>query len=308
MYPRISDMLRAWFGIDFPMPIYTYGFMLAVAILTASWLAGRELRRLQKIGKLGKLTQKVRDKNGRISQVTLQPSDLMSNITVIAAIAGVIGSKVFYILESPGGDVVAKLFSSGGLTFYGGLIFGTASVLYYVHKKGISGVSLPIFMDALAPTVILAYGIGRIGCHLSGDGDWGIAANLALKPDFLPMWLWADTYPGNIAGEVIPAPGVYPTPLWEFLACFAIYWILVALRNHPFKPGWIFSLYLLLNGLERFFIEKVRVNARFDFLMFQTTQAELIASFLIIVGIVGLVITTRRMTAPEAPSSPTMST
>ncbi|HRK73452.1 MAG TPA: prolipoprotein diacylglyceryl transferase [Rhodothermales bacterium] len=302
MYPRISDMLRAWFGIDFPLPIYTYGFMLAVAILTASALAGRELKRLQKIGKLGKLTEKVKDKNGRISQVAINPSDLMSNITIIAAIAGVIGSKVFYILESPGGDVVGKLFSSGGLTFYGGLIFGTASVLYYVHKKGITGVSLPVFMDALAPTVILAYGIGRIGCHLSGDGDWGIPANMALKPDFLPAWLWAETYPGNIAGEVIAAPGVYPTPLWEFMACFVIFGVLMALRNHPFKPGWVFSLYLLLNGLERFLIEKVRVNARFDFLGFQTTQAELIASILIVAGIVGLLLTTRKAKGDVTPA------
>lgn len=304
MYPRISDLLKDGFGIDLPLPIYSYGFMLAIAILTAAWLAGWELKRLQKIGKLGPLTVKEKDKNGRLVTTTILPSDLMSNIAVIAAISGVLGSKLFYLFEEPGGNIVEKLFSSGGLTFYGGLILGAVSVLYYAYKKGIKGASLPIFMDALAPTVILAYGIGRIGCHLAGDGDWGIPADMSLKPDWLPMWLWAETYPRNILGEFIAAPGVYPAPLWEFLASFAIFSVLWALRKHPFKAGWLFSLYLLLNGIERFLIEKIRVNNRYDFLGLQTTQAEIIATLLIIGGIVGLAFTMRRAAAkPLAPGT-----
>lgn len=294
MYPRITDLLKDFLGIDFPLPIYSFGFMMAVAILTASWIAGRELQRLQKNGRLGKITQTVKDKAGKVQTIMVQPSDLMTNITVVAAIAGVIGAKVFYVLEEPNGTLAEKLFSAGGLTFYGGLIFGAIAVLYYVRKKGVQGASLPVFMDALAPSLILAYGIGRMGCHLAGDGDWGIAANMTLKPSFLPNWLWAETYPRNILGQVLDAPGVYPTPIWEFIAGVAIFGMLMLVRKHPFKSGWLFSLYLLLNGLERFLIEKVRVNTEYHLGSMVFTQAELIATIFMLAGIVGLVLLSKK--------------
>jgi phosphatidylglycerol:prolipoprotein diacylglycerol transferase len=110
------------------------------------------------------------------------------------------------------------------------------------------------------PRADAAAGIGRIGCQISGDGDWGIAANMALKPDWLPSWLWAQTYDNNIYGELIAAPGVYPTPIYETamaLLCFALLWPCGAIHS---RIGWLFSLYLLLAGAERLLIEQIRVN------------------------------------------------
>jgi phosphatidylglycerol:prolipoprotein diacylglycerol transferase len=150
-------------------------------------------------------------------------------------------------------------------------------------------------LDATAPAMMIGYGIGRIGCQISGDGDWGIAANMALKPSWLPTWFWAQTYDNNIVGEVIAAPGVYPTPMYETamaLVCFAILW---AVRKHPFKMGWVFSLYLILAGVERLLIEQIRVNPVLDVAGVMGTQAQMIAVTLIVLGVVGMAALSRRV-------------
>ena len=125
---------------------------------------------------------------------------------------------------------------------------------------------------------------------MSGDGDWGIAANMALKPDWLPAWLWAQTYDNNIYGELIALPGVYPTPVYETamaLLCFGVLW---ALRKHAFRTGWLFSVYLMLAGVERLLIEQIRVNPVFNVAGLQATQAEMIATLLIVLGTLGALV------------------
>jgi len=139
-------------------------------------------------------------------------------------------------------------------------------------------------LDSVAPALLLGYAVGRLGCQVSGDGDWGVAANLALKPEWLPTWLWAQTYQGNILGEVIPPPGVYPTPIYESMAAFLMFSILQRVAIRPRSVGCIFALYLLCTGFERLLIEKIRVNPRLDFLGFTFTQAELISVCLIVLG------------------------
>jgi phosphatidylglycerol:prolipoprotein diacylglycerol transferase len=117
---------------------------------------------------------------------------------------------------------------------------------------------------------------------------------MALKPGWLPTWLWAQTYDHNILGVLIPAPGVYPTPIYESLismVCFALLW---AVRNHPFKSGWLFSLYLLLAGAERLLIEQIRVNPVIELGALRATQAELIASTLVLFGILGMMLLSGR--------------
>jgi phosphatidylglycerol:prolipoprotein diacylglycerol transferase len=153
---------------------------------------------------------------------------------------------------------------------------------------------IPVACDAFAPALMLAYALGRVGCQLSGDGDWGIAANMASKPGWVPAWLWAQTYANNIAGIVIAPPGVYPTPIYETLMCLALFAALWAVRKHPFRPGWLFALYLLLCGLERLAIEPIRINPRAHFLGIAATQAEFLAAALAIVGAAGLVALSRR--------------
>ena len=165
-------------------------------------------------------------------------------MTVIAVVAGIVGAKIFHIMEN-WGDFVADprgmLFSQGGLTFYGGLLFAAVGIIWYVRKHR---VNLPIFVDVTLPTVMLAYGIGRIGCHLAGDGDWGIPANVEAKPGFLPDWLWSETYPNNILEYTRPYPNresIRPQFMnfsWR-QAIFAVLW---SLRRHPFRAGWLGSL------------------------------------------------------------------
>jgi phosphatidylglycerol:prolipoprotein diacylglycerol transferase len=142
--------------------------------------------------------------------------------------------------------------------------------------------------------MMLGYTIGRIGCQVSGDGDWGRVSDMALKPDWLPLWLWAQTYDNNIVGVLIQAPGVYPTPVYETLMSFAAFALLWLIRSHPFKAGWLFSVYLLFAGVERLLIEQVRINPVIDFGVAHATQAELIASLLIVGGLIGIALLSRR--------------
>ena len=145
---------------------------------------------------------------------------------------------------------------------------------------------------------MLAYALGRIGCQVSGDGDWGIP-NLHAKPlSFIPDWCWAYRYPNNVVGEGIPISGctgpycnqlpipVYPTALYEIVACLILFFILWSVRKRIKIPGQLAGLYLVFNGMERFFIEKIRVNTKYESLPFRPTQAEIISVLLIIAGVI----------------------
>ena len=95
-------------------------------------------------------------------------------------------------------------------------------------------------LDAVSPAIMLGYGIGRLGSQFASDGDWGIAANMALKPGLLPDWAWVQTYDGNIVGTVIQAPGVYPTPLYESVVALILFGILLSLRSRKHRASYIF--------------------------------------------------------------------
>jgi phosphatidylglycerol:prolipoprotein diacylglycerol transferase len=287
MYPRLSDLFRDLFGIEFPIPIYSFGFLVALAIIVGTWLGARELDRMYRTGDIGGIAVD----EGR-GTTEASPSVLAGTIALLAAGAGIAGAKLFTILGNPGQFVrhpAAMLFSTGGLTFYGGFIAAFGAIAWYVHRHGLSK---PRVADAAAPGLMLAYGIGRLGCHLAGDGDWGIAANPAAKPDGLPMWLWAETYPNAIIGP--PEHPVYPTSVYEALAATGLFGVLWALRRHPYRAGWLFSLYLIFNGVERFLIEKIRVNPEYHVLGLTPTQAEIISVLLIVAGGVGLAYTWER--------------
>ena len=231
---------------------------------------------------------------------TVHPYQLVGNITMIAAISGIIGAKLFHNLENMKdfmADPIGQLLSFSGLTFYGGLICGAIAVIYYTKKYGIN---YKIISDAAAPGLMLAYGIGRMGCHFSGDGDWGII-NLAPKPEwmsFLPDWTWAYTYPNNVINAGVPIEGcvgnycnellypVFPTPIYEIAMALALFGLLWALRKRINIAGMLFGIYMIVNGLERFFIEKIRVNTKYIIFEKEITQAELISFALIITGII----------------------
>jgi phosphatidylglycerol:prolipoprotein diacylglycerol transferase len=220
--------------------------------------------------------------------------ELMTGLALVIVFAGIVGARVFHLLEYPEGflaDPIGSIFTRSGFTIFGALVFGLIGGALYARRHRMP---LPQLGDALAPAMMIGYAVGRIGCQISGDGDWGIAADLTLKPDWLPMWLWAQTYEGNIAGVIIEPPGVYPTPIYETAMGLMAFGILWAVRKHQRRAGWLFSLFLLLTGLERLLIEQIRVNATFDLLGLQVTQAELIASALLIAGLVGMVVLRRQ--------------
>ena len=229
---------------------------------------------------------------------TIHPFELVGNITLIAAVSGIIGAKIFHNLENLDDfmvDPIGQLISFSGLTFYGGLICGAASVILYCKKYKLNIIHL---LDSTAPALMIAYGIGRIGCQMSGDGDWGIV-NLAPKPEWLSMfpdWVWSYNFPNNVinAGiyiegctgrfcSVLPEP-VWPTSLYETIMCLILFSILWMIRKKINVGGLIFGIYLIMNGVERFFIEKIRVNTEYNILG-GITQAEIISFCLIITGI-----------------------
>ncbi len=255
-------------------------------------------------------------------EIRIYPHDLTGTITFLSAIFGILGAKLFHLLENP--KEFVEFFTQpslnsflSGLTVYGGLIVGAAGVLIYAYRRKINLLHL---CDSAAPGMILSYGIGRIGCHVSGDGDWGIN-NLAPKPGWLswaPDWFWAYDYPNNVNSEGIPlfpcdphfegycthlVPPVFPTPVYETILATLIFVLLWSIRKRLKLPGTMMALYMIFNGLERFFIEKIRVNVRMKFLGMEMTQAELISVLFILTGIVMLIFIYRRKSKTSALSA-----
>lgn len=231
------------------------------------------------------------------TQVTVHPYQTMSNLIVWAAIWGFLGAKLFDNLEYWDDFVqhpMERLLSFSGLTFYGGLICGGVAVLIIARRNGIKPLHM---LDVGAPGMMLAYAVGRIGCHLAGDGDWGIINNNPKPFSWLPDWLWTYNYPNNVVGEGIPIPGcsgkfcnelaqgVYPTPIYEVLICLILFAFLWQIRDKIKTPGLMFGIYMILNGFERFCIELFRVNSKYNVFGVPFTQAEMISTFLVVGGI-----------------------
>ena len=235
---------------------------------------------------------------------TVHPHEIVGNMTMIAAVSGIIGAKLFHSLENFSdfiADPLGQLLAFSGLTFYGGLIAGAISVIWYTKKYKINTLHL---IDSSGPALMLAYAVGRIGCQLSGDGDWGVK-NLSTKPDWLnllPDWMWSYNFPHNVINSGIPmqdcgdkiwhpycyqlANPVWPTAFYEVIMCLIIFSFLWFIRKKVHIPGILFCIYLVLNGIERFFIEKIRINTEYNFLG-GITQAEIISFCLVLIGLTG---------------------
>jgi phosphatidylglycerol---prolipoprotein diacylglyceryl transferase len=290
-------------------------------------------------------------------KVRIWPHDRVGDLTIYAALFGFLGAKVFNSLETWGDfikDPIGSLVSFSGLTFYGGLICAALAIWYYAKKHGIGFWQLN---DAAAPGLMLAYGVGRIGCQVAGDGDWGIinsaytsrpagkpvlaapgdfervlqqsrdfyisefksldkVPHLSVKaPSFLPDWLFAYSYPHNVINQGIAIPGchdtnycaylplpVFPTPFYETVVCLILFFLLWSLRKRFTIPGTLFAFYLFVNGIERFFIEQIRVNSKYDIFGWHPTQAEIISFLLLISGITLFYTLRRRSKDPQPPT------
>lgn len=288
-YPFLTDLVRDVTGVEIPLPMPMFGLFVALAMVVAAYFMKAELRRKFETGQIGPARVRVKNEQGVMVDTAVPPQEVVADFAMIVLFAGILGARVFHILEHLdqfAADPASMIFTRSGLSIFGGLIFGTLAGIFCVRRW-----RLPVrpLLDATAPSMMIGYGIGRIGCQVAGDGDWGIAANLAAKPDWLPTWFWAQTYDNNIVGVPIPLPGVYPTPMYETamaLVCFAVLW---ALRRHPAKMGWVFSVYLVLAGVERLLIEQIRINPVFNVMGVMATQAEMIAVSMIVLGLIGSV-------------------
>lgn len=292
--------------------------------------------------------------------IRIWPHDRVGDIVIISLISGILGAKIFDNLENWDSFIqhpIESIFSAGGLTFYGGLILAGISICVYAAKKGIKLIHL---IDAISLAMLLAYAVGRIGCQVSGDGDWGVynsayitdvngkvaeakpgayeaqlelyktyfldgavkdsgKASLTYVTDrkslrleevphknvkalaFMPIWMVAYNYPQNVNNDGIIIPGnnddhnrvlplpVFPTPFYETIICTLLFLIVWAVRKRISVAGTVSGIYFILNGLERFVIEKIRVNNQYHFWGIHPTQAEIISFFLILTGIVILI-------------------
>jgi len=262
MYPRL-------FTIG-PFTVYSFGLMLGIGFIVASALLTNELRRKG-----------------------LDPA-LGSTITLIAVVFGVAGSKILYLIENWEYFVRAPFemaFSPGGLTWYGGFILATVVIWLYVRKKGIPFLKI---CDAAAPGLMIGYGIARIGCHLAGDGDYGMPTSLPWgtvysKGTYPPSAAFKD-FPEivqkyGVHGVVPDTIPVHPAPMYEFLMACGLFFVLWKLRTKDTPDGTLFVIYLILAGLARFLVEFIRLNPR---IALGLSEAQLISVFLILVGIIGL--------------------
>jgi phosphatidylglycerol:prolipoprotein diacylglycerol transferase len=231
-----------------PLTIYSYGLMMAVGFLTAGYLTGREMERKG-----------------------LNP-ELASTLVFAAVVGGLVGARLLQIVghwDEFRADPLGSVFSGAGFTWYGGLLGGLAAVSWVIRRHRLSW---PVVVDCVAPGLSLGHGIGRIGCQLAGDGDWG-------RETTLP---WGMAYPNAIAGWDYP-PGitVHPTPLYEFAAYALVFAFLWAIRTRPQPPGTLFWWYLLLAPGARFFIEFVRINPP---VAFDLSLAQLMSLVMVAVG------------------------
>jgi len=241
-----------------PLSLQTFGLSFALGFLASGAVLARRLREL-----------------GR-------PGDWAYEIVFSALVGGLVGARLDYIAQNwdqASDDLLGALFSGSGLVWFGGVVGGAAGVLLWAWRRGWLGAPL---LDAVSVPLALGYAIGRVGCQLSGDGDYG-------EPSDLP---WAMAYP---EGTVPTTQEVHPTPVYETLATGLIALLLWRLRDR-FAPGVLFGLYLLLSGIERFLVEFVRRN---EPVVAGLTLAQVIAVAMVVAG--GAVVLSRRG-RPAAPS------
>ena len=247
-----------------PITIYSFGVFMALAAVTAAWLVQVELKRHQYNPELG------------------------ATMVFAGAVGGLIGARLLHIIEYWSEFLRAPLsfiLTGAGFTWYGGFIGGTIAVSWVVRKNKIPWHRAA---DIVAPALAAAYGIGRIGCHVAGDGDWGAVTEVP----------WGVAYTNAIIGWVDPNTGipyppgttVHPTPIYEFLQSAAVFALLWALRKKPLTPGSLFWLYLILTGVARATVEVWRIN---PVLALGMSQAQWFGLVLALIGLVQFIRTTK---------------
>lgn len=231
-----------------PFTIASFGLMVALGFLTALFFLKKELERKGIDPELG------------------------SSIITAAMVGGIVGAKLYYVFfETPAGmswgETFGTIFSGAGLTWYGGFVVAAGAIVWLIRRH-----QAPVLQVADAAGICLAigYAVGRIGCQLAGDGDYGV-------PTDLP---WGMAYPD---GVVPTLEKVHPAPVYETLSNLGIFGILWSTRKRIQIPGLSFCLYLVLTGLARFLVEFIRINQK---VLWGLSDAQLISVAMIVVGLV----------------------
>lgn len=254
-----GDMVRPVLFSILGLDVQTYGLSKALAALVGAYLLGRAFER-----------------------VGLK-KDSAHSLVLWATVWGFVGAKIYYLLEQ-GGELTLHDLGGMGFTWYGGLVGGIVAALVVIRRHKLP---LGVVAGAIAVPLTVAYGIGRLGCFVSGDGTYG-------KPSSLP---WAMAFPNGVVATDIP---VHPTPLYEVLAAVAIAGILVGLGRR-WDPPAVFGAYLALSGISRILVENVRIN---DPVVLGLTQPQLWAILSVAAGAVLVVRTRSRRPAPAHRPTP----
>ena len=226
-----------------PLELKTFGICFAGAFLASGLILSRRFREL-----------------GR-------PADWTYEMVFAALVGGLVGSRIDYLLQNwdrVSDDLLGNIFSGSGLVWFGGLVGGALGVILWARWRRFLGWEL---FDAAAVPLAVGYALGRVGCQLSGDGDYGISSDLP----------WAMAYPD---GTVPTTEEVHPTPVYETLAMGLAGVVLWRLRDR-LAPGMLFGLYLIIAGVERFLVELIRRN---DDVVAGLTFAQLIALAMLALG------------------------
>ncbi|HEY7217139.1 MAG TPA: prolipoprotein diacylglyceryl transferase [Candidatus Binatia bacterium] len=260
MYPIIFQ-----FG---PITIYSFGVFMALAALAAAWVIHAELKR-----------------HG-------YDPELASTMVFAAAIGGLVGARLLFIVEEWNNFLAAPLnyiLTGAGFTWYGGFFGGIAAVSWVVKKNKIPWL---VVADMAAPALAIAYGVGRIGCHVAGDGDWGTVTDVPWGVAYTHAIVgWADP---NTGIPYPPGTRVHPTPIYELIEAVIAFGILWSLRKRGYAPGTMAWLYLILTGISRFIVEFWRINPA---LGFGLSEAQWFSLALIALGI--FLLATRPVKNPE---------
>ncbi len=259
-----------------PLTLGSYGLMVAIALICAFFILRADFAR---------------------RGVSADAEAIIG----VTGLAGLVGSRLYHLLESPAAffaDPWPQLFSTMGFAFVGAIIGGFIALLILAKRFRIAPL---LMLDVASPAAALGYGIGRIGCLLSGDGDYGIATNLPWGMAFKPLQPGARIlhFFSIDHGALVPSYGrdvgglppdaivrVHPTPVYEFLVAILIFWILWRLGKRGLKThapnGIIFSAYLVLTGIARFLVEMIRINPRS---FYGLTNAQAASAVSVIAGV-----------------------
>jgi phosphatidylglycerol---prolipoprotein diacylglyceryl transferase len=264
-----------------PITIHSYGLMMALGLIAGDIVLSSECRRRG------------------------YSPDLANAIVVWGAVAGIAGSRIYDVLDQwP--DYAAHpwsiIFSGAGFVWYGGLIGGIIATGIVARHYAVPFLTVT---DMCAPGLILGQAIGRIGCQLSGDGDWGLPSTLPWAmayPKAIVGWnsqtvLTLDKY-GNLVSGYFPGVRVHPAPVYETVLYVAVFLLLWSLRKRPHREGQLLCLYLMLAGAARFLVEFIRINPR---VLFGLSEAQLISIGMIVIGALAWYFTAARQEAVATP-------